>query len=55
MPRVAKATMIRMPEAMWDQLTDRAREQGVSANQLMVILIAAGIGFKLGEQHEEEQ
>lgn len=36
-----------MPPALHEQLEDRAREQGVSLNSLMVALLAAGVGFTL--------
>jgi len=36
-----------MPPALHEQLTERAAEQGVSLNQLIVTLLAGGIGFKL--------
>jgi hypothetical protein len=39
--------MIRMPSDLHAQLTARAGEQGVSLNQLVVTLLAGGIGFKL--------
>jgi predicted HicB family RNase H-like nuclease len=40
-------TNIRMPPALHQALIDRAAEQGVSVNQLVVVLLAGGIGFKL--------
>lgn len=36
-----------MPPALHEQLQQRAAEQGVSLNALMVSLLAGGIGFKL--------
>jgi predicted HicB family RNase H-like nuclease len=42
--------MIRMPPALHEQLTQRAAEQGVSLNQLLVALLAGGIGFKLDDK-----
>jgi predicted HicB family RNase H-like nuclease len=36
-----------MPPALHDSLRERAAEQGVSLNQLIVTLLAGGIGFKL--------
>ena len=36
-----------MPPALHDQLTEEARRQGVSLNQLVVALLAGGVGFKL--------
>ena len=41
--------VIRMPAALHEQLTARAQEQGVSLNQLMVALLAGGIGFTLDD------
>lgn len=38
---------VRMPPALHDSLRERAAEQGVSLNQLIVTLLAGGIGFKL--------
>ena len=40
---------VRMPPALHDQLAALAAQQGVSLNQLMVTLLAGGIGFKLSE------
>lgn len=39
--------MIRMPPALHEQLAAKAAEQGVSLNQLIVTLLAGGIGFRL--------
>ena len=39
--------MVRMPPALHEQLAARAAEQGVSLNQLIVALLAGGIGFTL--------
>jgi predicted HicB family RNase H-like nuclease len=39
--------LVRMPPALHDELVRRAREQGVSLNQLAVVLLAGGVGFKL--------
>jgi len=36
-----------MPRALHAQLAARATAQGVSLNQLIVALLAGGIGFKL--------
>jgi predicted HicB family RNase H-like nuclease len=36
-----------MPPALHEQLVDEARRQGVSLNQLIVTLLAGGVGFKL--------
>jgi predicted HicB family RNase H-like nuclease len=36
-----------MPPALHDELTKRAAEQGVSLNQLVVALLAGGVGFKV--------
>lgn len=40
-------TTIRMPPALHEQLAQRAGEQGVSLNQLLVALLAGAIGFNL--------
>jgi predicted HicB family RNase H-like nuclease len=40
-------TQVRMPPALHDQLIERAAEQGISLNSLIVNLLAGGIGFKL--------
>jgi predicted HicB family RNase H-like nuclease len=39
-----------MPPALHEQLAKRAAEQGVSLNQLIVTLLAGGIGFKLTDK-----
>jgi predicted HicB family RNase H-like nuclease len=39
--------LVRMPPALHAELSARAAEQGVSLNQLAVVLLAGGIGFKL--------
>jgi predicted HicB family RNase H-like nuclease len=39
--------MIRMPPALHEQLAALAAQQGVSLNQLVVALLAGGIGFTL--------
>lgn len=39
---------IRLPEALYEELRDRAAEQGISLNGLMVVLLAGSIGFRLG-------
>jgi antitoxin HicB len=39
--------VVRMPPALHADLTARAKEQGVSLNQLVVALLAGGIGFTL--------
>ena len=36
-----------MPPALHEQLVEEARRQGVSLNQLVVTLLAGGVGFKL--------
>ena len=41
---------LRLPPALHVQLTERAAEQGVSLNQLIVTLVAGGIGFKLDDK-----
>lgn len=38
---------IRMPPALHEQLQQRAAEQGVSLNSLIVALLAGGLGFTL--------
>lgn len=40
---------IRMPGTLHTQLKARAREEGCSLNQLVVTLLAGGVGFKLKE------
>jgi predicted HicB family RNase H-like nuclease len=37
-----------MPPALHERLSALAREQGVSLNQLCVVLLAGGVGFKIG-------
>lgn len=39
-----------MPPALHEQLAAQAAEQGVSLNQLVVSLLAGGVGFKLTAQ-----
>jgi hypothetical protein len=46
---VSEKTTLRLPPALLEQLTQRAAEQGVSLNTLMVALLAGGIGFKLDD------
>lgn len=41
--------LIRMPPALHEQLVAQAEAQGVSLNQLVVALLAGGIGFKLDQ------
>jgi predicted HicB family RNase H-like nuclease len=36
-----------MPPALHDELAKRAAQQGVSLNQLVVALLAGGVGFTL--------
>ena len=51
LPTMGSGTInLRMPAALHDQLIEEARRQGVSLNQLMVALLAGGIGFKLTQQ-----
>jgi predicted HicB family RNase H-like nuclease len=38
---------VRMPPALHEQLVEEAARQGVSLNQLIVALLAGGVGFKL--------
>jgi predicted HicB family RNase H-like nuclease len=45
-----KEFRVRMPPALHEQLKERAVEQDVSLNQLIVALLAGGVGFKLAEQ-----
>lgn len=44
--------LVRMPPALQAQLADRAREQGVSINHLIVALLAGSIGFQLDEPRD---
>lgn len=39
--------MVRCPPALHADLAARAKEQGVSLNQLVVALLAGGIGFTM--------
>lgn len=39
--------LARVPVALHEQLVAEAERQGVSLNQLVVALLAGGIGFKL--------
>jgi predicted HicB family RNase H-like nuclease len=39
--------LVRMPPALHEQLVRLAEEQGVSLNQLVVSLLAGGVGFTL--------
>ena len=39
--------LVRMPPSLHAELADRAKEQGVSTNQLIVALLAGGVGFTL--------
>lgn len=48
-PQIRKM-QLRMPPAMHEALTQRAADQGVSLNQLILLLLAGGIGFALAEQ-----
>lgn len=41
--------LVRLPPALHEQLTILAEQQGVSLNQLVVVLLAGGIGFKLDQ------
>jgi predicted HicB family RNase H-like nuclease len=41
--------LVRLPLALHERLSALAREQGVSLNQLVVTLLAGGVGFKIGE------
>lgn len=45
-----KEFRVRMPPALHEQLAQRAVEQDVSLNQLIVALLAGGIGFKLADK-----
>lgn len=40
--------LVRMPPALHARLIALAAEQEVSLNQLCVVLLAGGIGFKIG-------
>jgi predicted HicB family RNase H-like nuclease len=40
-------TQIRLPPALHAHLIDRAEQQGISLNALMVALLAGGSNFKL--------
>lgn len=42
-------TLVRMPPTLHAQLIAKAAAEGVSLNQLMVALLAGGIGFKLND------
>lgn len=50
MDDVSAKTTIRLPPALLDELTTHAAGQGVSVNQLIVTLLAGGIGFKLTDK-----
>ena len=41
--------MVGMPPALHAELSERARDQGVSLDQLVVALLAGGVGFKLDQ------
>lgn len=41
--------LVRMPPALHELLAARAAEQGVSLNQLVVALLAGGVGFRFDE------
>lgn len=41
--------LVRCPTALHEQLVALAAEQGVSLNQLIVTLLAGGIGFTMPE------
>jgi hypothetical protein len=40
---------LRLPPALHTQLAARASEQAISLNQLMVALLAGGVGFKVAD------
>jgi predicted HicB family RNase H-like nuclease len=40
-------TPVRLPKVLHEQLVEEARRRGMSLNELMVLLLAGGIGFKL--------
>lgn len=42
--------LVRMPPALHEALAARAAEQGVSLNQLAVVLLAGGIGFTMEDE-----
>lgn len=48
------ALNIRMAPAMHYQLKRKADAEGISLNQLCVVLLAGGIGFKLVEPEGEQ-
>jgi predicted HicB family RNase H-like nuclease len=39
--------LVRLPEALADQVAAAAKAQGISENTLLVALIAGGLNFKL--------
>jgi predicted HicB family RNase H-like nuclease len=43
-------TPVRLPKALHEQLVDEARRRGMSLNELMVLLLAGGVGFKLTDR-----
>jgi predicted HicB family RNase H-like nuclease len=38
-----------MPPALHERLSEEAARQGISLNQLIIVLLAGGIGFKLAK------
>jgi predicted HicB family RNase H-like nuclease len=42
-------TQVRMPPALHEMLREEAARQGISLNQLIIVLLAGGIGFKLAK------
>lgn len=42
--------LVRMPSALHEHLVALAAEQGVSLNQLCVVLLAGASGFTMGER-----
>lgn len=45
-----KGVLLRLPVDLHAQLVERAAEQGISLNQLMVALLAGSIRFSLRKQ-----
>lgn len=46
--------LVRMPPALHDHLLALAREQGVSLNQLVVVLLAGSTGFTLEPEEQDK-
>jgi hypothetical protein len=41
---------VRMPGALHRQLQNRAEQEGISTNRLLVLLVAGGLGFALDNE-----